>query len=81
MSDYLMDKEMSEVLSERRSSQIQIDASKEVMAKRLKKQMENNIASTSMPIKRRKPLKVRYTEFIGRIKILLGFKNEFQGFV
>ena len=46
-----MDKEMSEVLSERRSSQIQIDASKEVMAKRLKKQMENNIASTSMPIK------------------------------
>jgi hypothetical protein len=76
MSDYLIDKEMAEVLSERQSSQVQINTSKEIMAKRLRKQMGDNPTSLSMPIKKKKPFKVRYNEFVNKVKILLGFKNE-----
>ena len=78
MSDYLLNKELEAVKQDRESSKIQLEVSKNMMAKQLKQQMENIIVNSYIkPLKKRKPFKVRFGEFINKIKIIMGItKNE-----
>lgn len=78
MSDYLLNKELEAVKQDREASKIQLEVSKNMMAKQLKQQMENIIVNSYIkPIKKKKPFKVRFSEFINKIKIIMGIiKNE-----
>lgn len=78
MSDYLLNKELEAVKQDREASKIQLEVSKNMMAKQLKQQMENIIVNSYIkPLKKRKPFKVRFGEFINKIKIIMGItKNE-----
>lgn len=77
MSDYLLNKELEAVKQDREASKIQLEVSKNMMAKQLKQQMENIIVNSYIkPLKKRKPFKVRFGEFINKIKIIMGITKK-----
>ena len=58
-------------------SEVQLNASKEIMARNLIKQMKDlNLNTIPVPLKRKKPLKLKIKNFFNRIMTFLGLKTE-----
>lgn len=77
MSDFLLNKELESVKNDKKMSEVQLNASKEIMARNLIKQMKDlNLNTIPVPLKRKKPLKLKIKNFFNRIMIFLGLKTE-----
>ena len=75
MNNYLLNKELDAVKNDKKLIETQLALSKEQMAKALVKQLSHNAIYHSTKMKKKKPFKVRYKEFIHRINILFGFSS------
>lgn len=76
MSNYLLNKELDVVKNDKKLIETQLEISKEQMAKSLVEQLSKNAVFYSKEIKKKKPFKVKYKEFMHRINILFGFNND-----
>lgn len=77
MSDFLLNKELESVKNDKKMSEVQLNASKEIMARNLIKQMKDlNLNTIPVPLKRKKPLKLKIKNFFNRIMTFLGLKTE-----
>lgn len=74
MNDFIIKKEIESVKNDRKISLQQIEVAKNKMAQSLRQQMDGaNFNTISTPIKRKIPLKKRFSNFIKKIKIIFGF--------
>ena len=77
MSDFLLNKELESVKNDKKMSEVQLNASKAIMARNLIKQMKDlNLNTIPVPLKRKKPLKLKIKNFFNRIMTFLGLKTE-----
>lgn len=77
MSDYLLNKELESVKQDKEAIKVQLEISKMAIAKQLAQQMKDiPITSYVKPIRKKKPFKVKWNEFINKIKIMIGITQD-----
>ena len=77
MSDYLLNRELEAVKQDKEATKVQLEVSKLAIAKQLKQQMKDiPITSYVKPIKKKKPFKIKWKEFVDKIKIILGITKD-----
>ena len=77
MSDYLLNRELEAVKQDKEAIKIQLEVSKLAIAKQLKQQMKDvPITSYVKAIKKKKAIKVKWREFVDKIKIILGITKD-----
>ena len=79
-NDILLQKELASVKADKKLSEEELVKHKSSMAEQIMLQMQgmtkNDIYELSVPVKRKKPMKVKYRNFSNRIKTIIGIGNE-----
>ena len=77
MSDYLLNRELEAVKQDKEAVKVQLEVSRLAIAKQRKQKMKDlPITSYVKPIKKKKPIKVKWREFVDKIKIILGITKD-----
>ena len=79
-NDALLMKELEEVKADRKLAQQETERHKNLLAEHIKMQINGMSVETiyklSKPMRKKKPIKVKFKDFINKIKILTGFEKE-----
>ena len=78
-NEALLMKELEEVKADRKLAQQETERHKNLLAEHIKMQINGisveTIHELSKPIRKKKPMKVKFKDFINKIKILTGFEK------